>query len=187
MLFFFIIFFIYSCSTSNKFDRPVESFVAPFSDGKFQNLEPFPDKSFSDFYRWKWTDSHKSRPWPERKSTQQFKPEQLRSKNPIITIINHASVLVQMNDLNILLDPHYSERCSPVSFAGPKRVVDPGIKFDDLPKIDIVLISHNHYDHLDLETLKRISKRDNPIFYAGLGTASFLKDNSIKNSFDLDW
>ena len=74
-----------------------------------------------------------------------------------ISYIGHASLLIQTSGLNILIDPVWSQRCSPVSFAGPKRVNDPGIPFDALPPIDIVLVSHNHYDHLDAATLSRLA------------------------------
>ena len=74
-----------------------------------------------------------------------------------ISYVGHASWLLQTAGLNILIDPVWSERVSPVSFAGPKRVNDPGIAFDALPPIDVVLVSHCHYDHLDAETLSRLA------------------------------
>ncbi len=73
-----------------------------------------------------------------------------------LTVVNHATTLIQIDGVNILTDPIWSERCSPVSFAGPKRHRPPGIRFEDLPPIDLVLVSHNHYDHLDLPTLRRL-------------------------------
>ncbi|HKR63954.1 MAG TPA: MBL fold metallo-hydrolase [Thermoanaerobaculia bacterium] len=73
-----------------------------------------------------------------------------------VTWVNHATVLLQMDGLNILTDPIWSERCSPVQFAGPKRHRAPGLRFEDLPPIDLVLVSHNHYDHMDLATLRRL-------------------------------
>ncbi|MFV9953971.1 MAG: MBL fold metallo-hydrolase [Rickettsia endosymbiont of Haemaphysalis japonica] len=69
---------------------------------------------------------------------------------------------MQIDGLNILTDPVWSERVSPFTFAGPKRVVKPGINFTDLPKIDVILISHNHYDHLDIRTIKDLWVRDKP-------------------------
>ena len=73
-----------------------------------------------------------------------------------ITWVGHASLLIQLDGLNIVTDPMWSERASPVSFAGPRRWVRPGIPFEDLPPLDVVLQSHNHYDHLDDRTVRRI-------------------------------
>ncbi len=78
------------------------------------------------------------------------------SVNPSITWIGHSTLLVQINGVNILTDPQWSERASPVSWAGPRRLSPPGLAFEDLPRIDVVLISHDHYDHLDLNTVKRL-------------------------------
>lgn len=160
---------------------------APFDGDKFDNIEPFDDKGIVDLLRWKIGSISESTPWPDDIDSKQFKPARQTSVKPVITVINHASVLIQVDNLNILTDPHYSLRASPVQFAGPKRVVKPAIAFDDLPSIDIVLISHNHYDHLDLATLKRLKDRDAPKFVAGLKTKSFLEDNGIEGAIDLDW
>ncbi len=86
-----------------------------------------------------------------------------------ITPVGHATFLIQMDGLNILTDPIWSDRCSPVSWAGPKRHKKPGIRFEDLPPIDVVLVSHNHYDHLDLPTLKRLAKKGTPRVVVSLG------------------
>jgi len=96
-----------------------------------------------------------------------------------ITLIGHASFLVQTGGLNLLIDPVYSERVSPVSFAGPRRVNPPGIAFDDLPPIDWVLLTHNHYDHLDLDTLLRLEQRFAPQFLAPLGNDAILRAGGI--------
>lgn len=167
--------------------QPYAQSNAPFDGVKFDNIEPFDDKSIFDLLSWKIGSISESTPWPDDIDSKQFKPSSQRSVKPIITVINHASVLIQVDNLNILTDPHYSLRASPVQFAGPKRVVKPAIAFDDLPLIDIVLISHNHYDHLDLATLKRLKDRDAPKFVAGLKTKSFLEDNDIEAAIDLDW
>ena len=79
-----------------------------------------------------------------------------------ITFVNHATFLIQVDGIAILTDPVWSERVSPVSWAGPKRVRKPGVAFDDLPPIDLVLLSHNHYDHLDRATLKRLRQAFSP-------------------------
>ena len=71
------------------------------------------------------------------------------SEKLIVTFINHATFLIQVDGVNILTDPVWSKRTSPFSFAGPKRVHPPGVEFENLPRIDLVVISHNHYDHMD--------------------------------------
>ncbi|RXF70297.1 MBL fold metallo-hydrolase [Hansschlegelia zhihuaiae] len=92
-----------------------------------------------------------------------------------LAAIGHATHLIQTAGLNLLTDPVWSERASPVGFAGPKRANPPGIAFDDLPKIDVVLLSHNHYDHMDLETLTRLHLRDAPRVVTPLGNDAILK------------
>jgi L-ascorbate metabolism protein UlaG (beta-lactamase superfamily) len=87
----------------------------------------------------------------------------------VITLVGHASMLIQLAGKNILADPVWSERVSPVQFAGPKRVNPPAIAIADLPAIDIVLVTHNHYDHLDLATVRKFAARDNPLFITPLG------------------
>ncbi|HMV76454.1 MAG TPA: MBL fold metallo-hydrolase [Leptospiraceae bacterium] len=103
------------------------------------------------------------------------------------TWVGHATVLIQIDGKNILTDPIWSERCSPVGFAGPKRYTAPGIDIDRLPKIDAVVISHNHYDHMDIPTLKVLDKKFSPVIYAGLRNREFLKSEGLKNPVELDW
>jgi L-ascorbate metabolism protein UlaG (beta-lactamase superfamily) len=95
-----------------------------------------------------------------------------------VTWIGHASVLVQTQGLNILIDPVWSERAGPFGL-GPKRVTAPGVRFEDLPRIDLVLVSHNHYDHMDLATLKRLWARDKPLIVTSLGNDSILRDVGV--------
>src|SRR5262249_27426795 len=104
-----------------------------------------------------------------------------------VTFINHATVLIQMDGLNILTDPIWSERASPLSWAGPRRRRPPGIRFEDLPSIDAVLISHNHYDHLDLPTLARLAREHHPWIVCPLGTRALLEANQIPSGVELDW
>ncbi len=94
-----------------------------------------------------------------------------------VTAVGHSTHLIQAAGLNILTDPVWSARCSPVGFAGPKRVVPPGIRFADLPKIDVVLLSHNHYDHMDVATLSRLAARDAPRVVTPLGNDVILKSH----------
>src|SRR3546814_15568207 len=104
----------------------------------------------------------------------------------VATWVGHSTVLVQTAGLNILTDPIWSERASPVSFIGPKRVREPGIRFEDLPKIDLVLVSHNHYDHMDLPTLKRLWERDRPLIVTSLGNDTLLRRAGI-GAVARDW
>lgn len=104
-----------------------------------------------------------------------------------VTFINHATVLIQTKGLNILTDPVWCERVSPVSWAGPKRKRDPGISLEGLPKIDLVLVSHNHYDHLDLETLRKLQEKFAPQFLVPLGDKKLLAGEGIANVEEMDW
>jgi L-ascorbate metabolism protein UlaG (beta-lactamase superfamily) len=103
-----------------------------------------------------------------------------------VTYINHATVLIQCAGLNIITDPIWARRASPFRFAGPKRYAGPGVRLDDLPQIDIVLLSHNHYDHMDIATLRHIAKSD-PRIYTGLGNTAYLRRKGIVGAHDLDW
>lgn len=110
------------------------------------------------------------------------------SNGAIITFINHASFLIQIGDLKIITDPVFSNRIGPKGI-GPKRRRATGIKKEDLPNIDIIVISHNHYDHMDVESLRYIIKKSDPapIILAPLGDARYLNKKGIKNVIELDW
>jgi L-ascorbate metabolism protein UlaG (beta-lactamase superfamily) len=104
-----------------------------------------------------------------------------------ITFINHATLLIQMDGINILTDPVWSDRASPFSFVGPKRARKAGLELDQLPMIDVVLISHNHYDHLDLDTLHKLKTSFNPLILMGTGNQRFLRKNGFVHAEDLGW
>ena len=104
-----------------------------------------------------------------------------------LTFINHATFLVQLPGINVLTDPIWSERCSPIGWVGPRRHRPPGIRFEDLPPIDVVLISHNHYDHLDLPTVRALAKAHDPLFVVGLGNAPLLRNAGARRVVQLDW
>ena len=104
-----------------------------------------------------------------------------------ITFINHSTFLIQANGLNILTDPTWSNRASPFSWAGPQRRCPPGIRFEGLPQIDVVLLSHNHYDHLNVTTMKRLYKKFRPRIFTSLGIKNFLEKKGIQGSVDMDW
>lgn len=113
-------------------------------------------------------------------------PPSVQPGEVAITFINHASFLLRFPGAVVLTDPIFSHRCSPVSWAGPARARPPGIALADLPRPDIVLISHNHYDHMDLPSLRAINRRFAPRFITTLGNAAFLKRQGIEAA-ELDW
>ncbi|MGI4812484.1 MAG: MBL fold metallo-hydrolase [Janthinobacterium lividum] len=106
-----------------------------------------------------------------------------------LTWIGHASALLQLNGVNILADPVFSERASPFSFVGPKRKVPPGLTVDELPHIDIVVISHNHYDHLDTASVEALNRQAGgpPLFLVPLGIQKWMNGKGITNVRELDW
>ena len=117
-----------------------------------------------------------------------FLRENAQHSTPTVTWIGHATLLVQMEHVTFLTDPTWSNRPSPVPLIGPKRFVEPGLRMKDLPDIDFVVVSHNHYDHLDLPTLRRLAKRSpDTVFYVPLGNGALLKRQKIDNVVELDW
>jgi N-acyl-phosphatidylethanolamine-hydrolysing phospholipase D len=107
--------------------------------------------------------------------------------NPSTTWIGHSTLLVQLGGLNILTDPQWSDRASPVSWGGPSRLSPPGLAFADLPPIDVALISHDHYDHLDLSTVKRLAEAHDPLFLVPLGLKHWFTQNGMHRVEELDW
>jgi N-acyl-phosphatidylethanolamine-hydrolysing phospholipase D len=106
---------------------------------------------------------------------------------PLVTWVGHATLLVQLEGKNFLTDPHWSGRASPVAFAGPRRVTPPGLAFEDLPPIHFVLISHGHFDHLDVATVKRLAASHRPRFLVPLGYKAWFADLGITEVDELDW
>ena len=104
-----------------------------------------------------------------------------------VTWIGHSTLLIQLDGVNILTDPHWSARASPVSFAGPRRLTPPGLRFEDLPPIHLVVISHDHYDHLDRDTVTRLAATHRPRFLVPLGLKAWLADFGITDVEELDW
>ncbi|MFI4930034.1 MAG: MBL fold metallo-hydrolase [Burkholderiales bacterium] len=108
---------------------------------------------------------------------------------PTVTWIGHATVLVQLGGLNVLTDPIFSNRASPFSFIGPERVQKPGLWLHELPHIDLVLISHNHYDHLDDDSVRALAKQAGgpPLFVVPLGLKAWFAKRDIARVVELDW
>lgn len=158
-----------------------------FDGNKFTNLSGAKAKGFSDVL--KWMVKRDQGAWEKIDTLKNIAapPKEVNGESVRITFVNHSTFLIQIDGTNILTDPIWSERTSPVSFAGPKRMTPPGIKFKDLPPIDAVIISHNHYDHLDVPTIKRLEKAHSPHFYVPLGITKFLKNKGIQRSTDMDW
>lgn len=130
----------------------------------FFNIDPnIKPKTLLDILKWKITSKRLKWPTTLPLTSTDIPPQKITDNETIrISYIGHVTFLIQIDGLNILTDPVWSERVSPFTFAGPKRVVKPGINFTDLPKIDVILISHNHYDHLDIRTIKDLWVRDKP-------------------------
>ncbi|MES3153815.1 MBL fold metallo-hydrolase [Sphingomonas faeni] len=152
----------YQGPTSDHFDG-----VRFFNPG-----QPSPARGLGDVLRWKFGGATEK--WPSSVPVTPAKPE-ARIAGLRITMVGHASLLIQAAGRNILTDPVWSDRVSPVSFAGPKRVTAPGIAFDDLPPIDIVLLSHGHYDHLDIATLRRLQAVHAPLMAMPLGNDTIVR------------
>ncbi len=179
--------FLAACITGPT-DMKESSYADHFDGKRFYNV---PNRQHAGTWPLiKWLVTRKLGPWDAPRSDIQPgppPPAEVPLGSARVTFVNHSTVLIQIDGLNILTDPIYAERASPVSFAGPRRVRPPGIRFKDLPKIDVVLVSHNHYDHLCLETLKQLYERDRPAFYTGLGNRKLLEGEGIVGVNELDW
>ena len=159
-------------------------------DGKtFQNIGGKGEMrrgGFGKMLRWMFTRPKSDWAWKENAASAKPK-ERIAESELIVTFVNHATVLIQIKGVNILTDPIWSKRTSPVPGIGPKRYRAPGIAFEDLPPIDLVILSHNHYDHLDLATLRRLLKRHDPRIVCGLGNSDYLARHGVCGAVDLDW
>ena len=157
-----------------------------FKRGRFFNPNGSA-QSFSQFL--KWITRRKIGPWRKFVHTPPGTkpPARVKDNDILITFVNHATLLLQGNGFNFLTDPVWSERASPISFLGPRRHRNPGIRFEDLPQIDCILISHNHYDHLDLPTLRRLVRKDQPAVFCPLGVSKLLRKAGFKEIHELDW
>jgi L-ascorbate metabolism protein UlaG (beta-lactamase superfamily) len=160
-----------------------------FDGTRFFNPGGVEPNGFADLLRWQF--NGKRAPWPVSvaPAAPPQKPQATIDGTGLrVTMVGHASLLIQVAGLNILTDPVWSERASPVAFAGPKRVTPPGILFEDLPPIHLVLISHNHYDHLDTETIARLQAAHRPTFVTPLGNDVFIRKAAPEARITtLDW
>jgi len=153
---------------------------------RFKNTnEEAAGKSFRDFL--KWTFTNKKPELVAIDSSDEWKELDSGSTDYMVWI-GHATYLINKDNLTILTDPVFSKRASPVRFAGPKRLIPPAIPIDKLPKIDVITVSHNHYDHLDLRSLKKIYKANpNAIFLVPKGDKRRLERRGIENVIEFLW
>ena len=164
------------------------------ADGRFENpIGEVSHGSFAvrfPFFLRRIAGSFRDRPGaPERiPNDGAFLRENAVHSAPMVTWIGHATLLVQMDHVTFVTDPIWSDAPSPVSFAGPRRFVPPGVAMEDLPPIDFVVVSHNHYDHLDLPTLVALAERNpDTRFFVPLENGALLHENGIENVDELDW
>jgi L-ascorbate metabolism protein UlaG (beta-lactamase superfamily) len=159
----------------------------------FRNHYPQPPRQ--SFWKWQWErltrgvteDPKEGYGFPLLKPDVDFLT--VNHDEPTLTWVGHATFLLQVGGVNVLTDPHLTERASPLSFAGPRRHVPPAFNFDTLPHADVVVISHNHYDHLDRQTVTRLNRQKGgaPMFFVPLGLKDWFKAQGIDTVTELDW
>ncbi len=158
-----------------------------FDGRQFSNTPPTAHGGFRDALKWmlhrkrgpwrNWTDAPPGPPPPRRVGAGQLR----------VTFVNHSTTLIQMDGLNILTDPIWSRRSGPFPWLGVRRHRPPGLSLDDLPPIDILLLSHNHYDHLDQPTFRRLVAMHQPRVFTGLGNRALLNRYGAGQAQELEW
>ncbi len=157
-----------------------------FDGLRFFNPHAPQGKTLEDVRRWRQMRQKES--WPDHIDDPIFPPPGRAAHDHIsATFIGHSTFLVQIGGICVLTDPIWSKRCSPVFFAGPRRVRQPGQRLNALPRVDLLLVTHNHYDHMDLPTLRRVRARWAPEVATGLGNARHLAKADIRSADELDW
>ena len=151
--------------------EPLPGQPAHHVEGGFRNTDPAVQRaSGGDRFKFMWSRAWAAaRPSDVPRMANDGAALRANGSSPTVTWIGHATMLVQLQGTNLLTDPHWGERASPLSWAGPKRLQPPGLAFEDLPPIHVVLISHDHYDHLDIGTVKRLAAAHDPVFVVPLG------------------
>lgn len=170
--------------------RPYRGPRSDHYDGeRFHNLEPKAHKSLGDVLKWRFSRPQQMQ-WVAQPGPQ-MPPEivsRVHGAELRVTYINHATLLIQQHGLNILTDPLWSKRASPFEFIGPQRYHPPGLSLDQLPPIDLILVSHNHYDHLDLFSLRQLAERfPKAQVVTGLGNAGLIGECGFPDVIELDW
>lgn len=167
--------------------KPARPAISGHFDGRvFRNPHDATIRTLRDVWRWRRTSS--PAPWPDRvDDPPQPPPRRMAPGRIAATFIGHASFLLQLGGRCVLVDPVWSHRASPLRFAGPRRVRPPGQALTALPGLDLLLLSHNHYDHLDLPTLRAVRRGWSPPAVTGLGNARHLAKAGIRGAAELDW
>lgn len=158
-----------------------------FDGKKFINKTGIPANGLAQVF--KYITTREPEPWKRNYETfvRDIPLEKPDDNQVMITFVNHSTFILRYDDMTILTDPVWSKRCSPVQFAGPARFRPPGVKYEDIPPIDLVVISHNHYDHLDKITIQNLIRDHNPKFIVPLGLDHLLRKWGAKNITALDW
>ena len=180
--------------SSRRNVRPNPYYRGPESDHfdgtAFFNPQGVPPGNARDLLKWQLRNKNRAK-WPQHWPSpfHGAQPEErVEGDRLIVTMVGHATMLIQTAGLNIVTDPVWSDRVSPLSFVGPKRVNPPGIGKDALPPVDVILLSHNHYDHLDLATLAWLVGRDDPLIVTPLGNDAIVRRKIPKARFAIgDW
>lgn len=184
------LFVVSACATKNPYFNAARSHHT--SEG-FRNVHGGPHPG--GFWKWKWAQWREGLPKKPKEGYRfaLLHPDVdfLIANRDVTTLtwIGHATLLLQMGGVNILTDPHFSDRASPVDFAGPKRIVPAALTIDELPNIDIVVISHNHYDHLDAASVMKLNKKANgkTLFLVPLGMKRWFAARKIDHVIEMDW
>ena len=155
-----------------------------FDGDKFHNLKNVNPSPFSQVPRMM---SERGVPWPPSVPVVPQVPAPLGDATAVVTFIGHATFLIQTGAGNIITDPIYADIAGPLNLAGPRRSRAPGVRFEDLPPISTILLSHNHYDHCDIRTLRRLRKRFDPLVITPVGNARFARRAGLKKVEELDW
>ena len=162
--------------------------VSDHCDGeRFFNPGPAGPRGLKEVARWR-MEGGRTR-WPDSIANPQYPPppDEVPEGSAAITFIGHATFLLRLAGMTVLTDPVFSDRCSPVSWAGPRRVRAPGLALDAVPRVDLVLLSHNHYDHMDMPSLRRLHARDTPQIVTTLGNRTPLTRAGLQVGRELDW
>jgi L-ascorbate metabolism protein UlaG (beta-lactamase superfamily) len=165
----------------------ITPFAKHFDGSRYYNPNGSRARGLQDVLRWKMESRAEPSPAFVSDVRQSIPPRLVDDGELQATLVNHSTVLLQQSTANVLTDPIWSERTGPYSWLGPRRRRDPGVRMEDLPGIDLVLISHNHYDHLDLPTLHWLARHCASTFVVPLGVGELLRSEKIMPVYELDW